>query len=90
MKGPKLEVMDPESLETPQSDGLSPSVENCRRRGQDLPGLRVRLRQAGLTPPSLLKRSASLAKLDNLLLSTFDLSDLDPRSGWGSQGTERR
>lgn len=41
--------------------------------------LEARIRQAGLTPPSLMKRSASLAKLDCLELSTHDLSDLDLR-----------
>ncbi|KAK7882522.1 hypothetical protein WMY93_028696 [Mugilogobius chulae] len=39
--------------------------------------LEARLRQAGLTPPSLMKRSASLAKLDSLELSANDLNDLD-------------
>lgn len=39
--------------------------------------LEARLRQAGLTPPSLMKRSASLAKLDSLELSANDLCDLD-------------
>lgn len=43
------------------------------------PELEARIRQAGLTPPSLMKRSASLAKLDCLELSATDLSDLDPR-----------
>ncbi|XP_041731301.2 protein phosphatase Slingshot homolog 2 isoform X2 [Coregonus clupeaformis] len=38
-----------------------------------------RIRQAGLTPPSLMKRSASLAKLDCLELSANDLSDWDLR-----------
>nr|XP_057936721.1 protein phosphatase Slingshot homolog 2 isoform X2 [Doryrhamphus excisus] len=37
----------------------------------------ARIRQAGLTPPSLMKRSASLAKLDCLELSATDLNDLD-------------
>ncbi|XP_039549833.1 protein phosphatase Slingshot homolog 2b [Pimephales promelas] len=37
----------------------------------------ARIRQAGLTPPSLMKRSASLAKLGSLELSTFDLNELD-------------
>ncbi|XP_049582552.1 protein phosphatase Slingshot homolog 2 isoform X1 [Syngnathus scovelli] len=41
--------------------------------------LEARIRQAGLTPPSLMKRSASLAKLDCLELSPNDLSDLDLR-----------
>ncbi|XP_077064370.1 protein phosphatase Slingshot homolog 2 isoform X2 [Siphateles boraxobius] len=39
--------------------------------------IEARIRQAGLTPPSLMKRSASLAKLDRLELSTNDLSDWD-------------
>uniref|UniRef100_A0A3B3VG10 protein-serine/threonine phosphatase n=1 Tax=Poecilia latipinna TaxID=48699 RepID=A0A3B3VG10_9TELE len=39
--------------------------------------LEARMRQAGLTPPSLMKRSASLAKLDCLELSANDLCDLD-------------
>ncbi|XP_016394775.1 protein phosphatase Slingshot homolog 2-like isoform X3 [Sinocyclocheilus rhinocerous] len=37
----------------------------------------VRIRQAGLTPPSMMKRSASLAKLGSLELSPVDLSELD-------------
>ncbi|XP_027901507.1 protein phosphatase Slingshot homolog 2 isoform X1 [Xiphophorus couchianus] len=41
--------------------------------------LEARMRQAGLTPPSLMKRSASLAKLDCLELSANDLCDLDLR-----------
>ncbi|XP_024300449.1 protein phosphatase Slingshot homolog 2 isoform X2 [Oncorhynchus tshawytscha] len=41
--------------------------------------IEVRIRQAGLTPPSLMKRSASLAKLDCLELSANDLSDWDLR-----------
>ncbi|KAI4896621.1 hypothetical protein NFI96_029878 [Prochilodus magdalenae] len=39
--------------------------------------IEARLRQAGLTPPSLMKRSASLAKLDQLELSMCDLNDWD-------------
>jgi len=42
--------------------------------------LEARIRQAGLTPPSLMKRSASLAKLDRLELSANDLSDMDLRT----------
>ncbi|XP_020500228.1 protein phosphatase Slingshot homolog 2 isoform X1 [Labrus bergylta] len=42
--------------------------------------LEARIRHAGLTAPSLMKRSASLAKLDCLELSADDLSDLEPRS----------
>ncbi|XP_030637740.1 protein phosphatase Slingshot homolog 2b [Chanos chanos] len=37
----------------------------------------ARIRQAGLTPPSLLKRSASLAKLGSLELSANDLNELE-------------
>ncbi|XP_067280481.1 protein phosphatase Slingshot homolog 2b [Pseudorasbora parva] len=37
----------------------------------------ARIRQAGLTPPSKMKRSASLAKLGSLELSTIDLNELD-------------
>uniref|UniRef100_A0A9R1SPZ0 protein-serine/threonine phosphatase n=2 Tax=Cyprinus carpio TaxID=7962 RepID=A0A9R1SPZ0_CYPCA len=39
--------------------------------------IEARIRQAGLTPPSLMKRSASLAKLDQLELSTNDLNNWD-------------
>ncbi|XP_046718976.1 protein phosphatase Slingshot homolog 2 isoform X1 [Silurus meridionalis] len=42
--------------------------------------MEARIRQAGLTPPSLMKRSASLAKLDQLELSTNDLNEWDFRS----------
>nr|XP_029528802.1 protein phosphatase Slingshot homolog 2-like isoform X2 [Oncorhynchus nerka] len=41
--------------------------------------IEARIRQAGLTPPSLMKRSASLAKLDCLELSANDLNDWDQR-----------
>lgn len=37
----------------------------------------ARIRQAGLTPPSKMKRSASLAKLGSLEISPIDLSELD-------------
>ncbi|MEQ2158363.1 hypothetical protein GOODEAATRI_011527 [Goodea atripinnis] len=60
--------------------------EKPERRGlSERPGwhrtmeLEARMRQAGLTPPSLMKRSASLAKLDSLELSANDLCDLDLR-----------
>ncbi|XP_076831843.1 uncharacterized protein ssh2a isoform X2 [Brachyhypopomus gauderio] len=39
--------------------------------------IEARIRQAGLTPPSLMKRSASLAKLDQLELSMHDLNEWD-------------
>nr|XP_057944286.1 protein phosphatase Slingshot homolog 2b [Doryrhamphus excisus]XP_057944287.1 protein phosphatase Slingshot homolog 2b [Doryrhamphus excisus] len=42
----------------------------------------ARLRQAGLTPPSLMKRSASLAKLGCLELLANDLTDWE--LSWGS------
>lgn len=73
-----------------QLGGFSPPVNVWRGRDQHQGGLGVRLRQAGLTPPSLLKRSASLAKLDHLQLSTLDLSDLEPRSGGGTGVMEPR
>uniref|UniRef100_A0A8C6TLN3 protein-serine/threonine phosphatase n=1 Tax=Neogobius melanostomus TaxID=47308 RepID=A0A8C6TLN3_9GOBI len=59
------------------------SVNAEAKRALEFPGwhraieLEARLRQAGLTPPSLMKRSASLAKLDCLELSANDLNDLD-------------
>lgn len=37
----------------------------------------AKMRQAGLTPPSLIKRSASLAKLGSLDLSANDLTELE-------------
>ncbi|XP_072517622.1 protein phosphatase Slingshot homolog 2b isoform X2 [Salminus brasiliensis] len=40
----------------------------------------AKIRQAGLTPPSLIKRSASLAKLGSLELSANDLSELERSS----------
>ncbi|KAL0994815.1 hypothetical protein UPYG_G00127500 [Umbra pygmaea] len=52
--------------------GVVVAVRPDRRRARDV---EVRIRRAGLTPPSLLKRSASLAKLDCLDLSAKDLSD---------------
>ncbi|KAK1786045.1 hypothetical protein P4O66_017777 [Electrophorus voltai] len=39
--------------------------------------IEARIRQAGLTPPSFMKRSASLAKLDQLELSMHDLNNWD-------------
>ncbi|XP_070986629.1 protein phosphatase Slingshot homolog 2-like isoform X2 [Oncorhynchus clarkii lewisi] len=46
--------------------------------------IEARIRQAGLTPPSLMKRSASLAKLDCLELSANDLNDWDLRANTAS------
>ncbi|KAJ7309103.1 hypothetical protein JRQ81_008430 [Phrynocephalus forsythii] len=53
-----------------------------KRHAQELD---ARIRQAGLTPPSLMKRSASLAKLDSLDLSKEDLG----RTEAASPGTGR-
>ncbi|XP_069390254.1 protein phosphatase Slingshot homolog 2 isoform X2 [Paralichthys olivaceus] len=78
----------------PSSEQTSPELEEGQRLRNGLEGkilleragwhrameLEARIRQAGLTPPSLMKRSASLAKLDCLELSANDLSDLDLRS----------
>ncbi|XP_017289859.1 protein phosphatase Slingshot homolog 2 isoform X2 [Kryptolebias marmoratus] len=57
-----------------RQEGRAPSEPTGWHRTVEL---EARLRQAGLTPPSLMKRSASLAKLDCLELSANDLSDLD-------------
>lgn len=69
-----------------QSSEASPSRHTGERRGHveqmawpRALELEARIRQAGLTTPSLMKRSASLAKLDFLELSANDLSDLDLR-----------
>ncbi|XP_056612709.1 protein phosphatase Slingshot homolog 2 isoform X1 [Triplophysa dalaica] len=53
---------------------LDPKASAVWQRAMEI---EARIRQAGLTPPSLMKRSASLAKLDRLELSTHDLSDWD-------------
>uniref|UniRef100_A0A673I931 protein-serine/threonine phosphatase n=1 Tax=Sinocyclocheilus rhinocerous TaxID=307959 RepID=A0A673I931_9TELE len=53
---------------------LEPKAPAMWQRAMEI---EARIRQAGLTPPSLMKRSASLAKLDRLELSTNDLSDWD-------------
>ncbi|XP_048017660.1 protein phosphatase Slingshot homolog 2 isoform X2 [Megalobrama amblycephala] len=53
---------------------LEPKAPAVWQRAMEI---EARIRQAGLTPPSLMKRSASLAKLDRLELSTNDLSDWD-------------
>uniref|UniRef100_A0A3Q2NN78 protein-serine/threonine phosphatase n=2 Tax=Fundulus heteroclitus TaxID=8078 RepID=A0A3Q2NN78_FUNHE len=80
---------DPMDTESGQYKGPGLVVrrtEKAERRGAGEPPawlrtmeLEARLRQAGLTPPSLMKRSASLAKLDCLELSANDLCDLDLR-----------
>lgn len=53
---------------------LDPKASALWQRAMEI---EARIRQAGLTPPSLMKRSASLAKLDRLELSTHDLTDWD-------------
>ncbi|XP_035290710.1 uncharacterized protein LOC118236439 isoform X1 [Anguilla anguilla] len=62
---------------------LSAQQDGPRERGRDLGGaseMEARIRQAGLTLPSLMKRSASLAKLGCLELHPDDLSDWEPGS----------
>lgn len=87
------DTMDTEPGHLKSSDQSPPGLEvgqqpRGRQEGRSLKEptgwhrameLEARLRQAGLTPPSLMKRSASLAKLDCLELSANDLSDLDLR-----------
>ncbi|XP_030633990.1 protein phosphatase Slingshot homolog 2 [Chanos chanos] len=51
--------------------------------------IEARIRQAGLTPPSLMKRSASLAKLDCLELSANDLNDWDFHAPSPSPGPQQ-
>lgn len=70
----------------PGHDPPGPAHRQQLRDGQECKGpseparwhrtveLEARMRQAGLTPPSIMKRSASLAKLDRLQLSADDLS----------------
>ncbi|XP_048837247.1 protein phosphatase Slingshot homolog 2-like isoform X2 [Brienomyrus brachyistius] len=60
--------------EVPDGGEAEPCTDTIQQRAVEL---EARIRQAGLTPPSLMKRSASLAKLDRLELSTNDLSDWD-------------
>ncbi|KAI4876264.1 hypothetical protein NFI96_032993 [Prochilodus magdalenae] len=58
-----------------------PWAEKDQRKGRGIrertKEVEARIRQAGLTPPSLIKRSASLAKLGSLELSASDLSELE-------------
>ncbi|XP_061637380.1 protein phosphatase Slingshot homolog 2 isoform X1 [Phyllopteryx taeniolatus] len=80
-QGPRdiMEVEPPTALDAAQrlrQDGKSFLEPAGWHRAIEL---EARIRQAGLTPPSLMKRSASLAKLDCLELSANDLSDLDLR-----------
>jgi len=58
---------------------VGPALETTRKRGSSVHKrareVEARIRQAGLTPPSLMKRSASLAKLGCLELLANDLSE---------------
>ncbi|XP_010791573.1 protein phosphatase Slingshot homolog 2 [Notothenia coriiceps] len=79
----KRDIMETEPGPSKRGRGLREKQEGksflepmLRHRAMEL---EARIRQAGLTPPSLMKRSASLAKLDCLELSANDLSDLDLR-----------
>uniref|UniRef100_A0A3Q3G0J5 protein-serine/threonine phosphatase n=1 Tax=Labrus bergylta TaxID=56723 RepID=A0A3Q3G0J5_9LABR len=80
-----LDVMTVEKLDSSSQD-TEPGLCKGTSSEQNPPGwyraveLEARIRHAGLTAPSLMKRSASLAKLDCLELSADDLSDLEPRS----------
>ncbi|XP_036381763.1 protein phosphatase Slingshot homolog 2-like isoform X2 [Megalops cyprinoides] len=72
----------------PEEERAPPSAEpeGQRERGWESAAQRgpvemeIRIRQAGLTLPSLMKRSASLAKLGCLELNPDDLSDWDADS----------
>ncbi|KAG5269528.1 hypothetical protein AALO_G00203020 [Alosa alosa] len=65
----------PTKMDSRSSEARGPAV------WQRAMEIEARIRQAGLTPPSLMKRSASLAKLDCLELSTHDLSSWDFHAG---------
>uniref|UniRef100_A0A3B3S3Y6 protein-serine/threonine phosphatase n=1 Tax=Paramormyrops kingsleyae TaxID=1676925 RepID=A0A3B3S3Y6_9TELE len=60
--------------EVPDRGEAEPDTDTLQLRAVEL---EARIRQASLTPPSLMKRSASLAELDRLELSTNDLSNWD-------------
>ncbi|XP_054610404.1 protein phosphatase Slingshot homolog 2b [Dunckerocampus dactyliophorus] len=65
---------------------LEPSTAASQKRSsgvqRNVREVEARLRQAGLTPPSLMKRSASLAKLGCLELLANDLTEWE--LSWGS------
>ncbi|KAL0173885.1 hypothetical protein M9458_029853, partial [Cirrhinus mrigala] len=73
------QVEENQSLEDKQDliDGEQRLETKAPAMWQRAMEIEARIRQAGLTPPSLMKRSASLAKLDRLELSTNDLSEWD-------------
>ncbi|XP_051532905.1 protein phosphatase Slingshot homolog 2-like isoform X2 [Myxocyprinus asiaticus] len=64
-----------------------------QRKGRDVrertKEVEARIRQAGLTRPSVMKRSASLAKLGLLELSLVDLSELDSSPALLSSSTNK-
>ncbi|XP_038146422.1 uncharacterized protein ssh2a isoform X2 [Cyprinodon tularosa] len=82
---PPQRPTDPMDTESGHHPGPEAGPKKERRGQLEAAGwhraveLEARMRQAGLTPPSLMKRSASLAKLDSLELSANDLCDLDLR-----------
>lgn len=59
------------------SQGLASAPKQGRSLQNRFREMEARIRQAGLTPPSLMKRSASLAKLGCLELLASDLSELE-------------
>uniref|UniRef100_A0A4W4GXN8 protein-serine/threonine phosphatase n=1 Tax=Electrophorus electricus TaxID=8005 RepID=A0A4W4GXN8_ELEEL len=61
-------------LSHPWADKYQKKLWTVRERAREV---EAKVRQAGLTPPSLIKRSASLAKLGSLELSANDLSELE-------------
>ncbi|XP_060743648.1 protein phosphatase Slingshot homolog 2 isoform X2 [Tachysurus vachellii] len=68
------------SQQLENTNGFTASQPRIPAMWQKAVEMEARIRQAGLTPPSLMKRSASLAKLDQLELSMNDLNDWDFRA----------
>ncbi|XP_070700000.1 protein phosphatase Slingshot homolog 2b isoform X2 [Pempheris klunzingeri] len=76
-----------------QAFGLWPCAGATQQRGgsaqRRVKEVQARIRQAGLTPPSLMKRSASLAKLGCLELLANDLSEWElSRSSFAPSSAE--
>uniref|UniRef100_A0A8C8S7U8 protein-serine/threonine phosphatase n=1 Tax=Pelusios castaneus TaxID=367368 RepID=A0A8C8S7U8_9SAUR len=71
----------PHSSSSPSIKDLSETPSSVKLRAKEL---EARIRQAGLTTPSQMKRSASLAKLGCLELSQDDLSEREPASSKAS------
>ncbi|TFJ99484.1 Protein phosphatase Slingshot-like 2 [Platysternon megacephalum] len=82
------EAMDVSSLPCglPHSPSIKDRSETPSSVKQRAKELETRVRQAGLTTPSQMKRSASLAKLGCLELSQDDLLPASPRTGQGKRG----